>query len=129
MGLYNFKAQFEAPILAGTKRHTIRALRKHPDKPGSIMHLYVGLRHPGARLLAKATCVKVDEILIAGECPQSKELLSGIWVNGNLLDFGECELLAKSDGFSSFAEMMEFWRGRLPFEGHIYHWRKLEGAV
>lgn len=30
------------------------------------------------------------------------------------------------DEFSAFAEMMVFWEGRLPFEGHIIHWRYTE---
>ena len=40
------------------------------------------------------------------------------------LDSGECEQLARRDGFASFAEMMKFWDGRLPFYGHVFHWRK-----
>jgi hypothetical protein len=34
----------------------------------------------------------------------------------------ECEALARRDGFENFAEMMEFWKDRLPFRGHIVHW-------
>jgi hypothetical protein len=39
------------------------------------------------------------------------------------------------DGFRSrgrkgaIAEMMEFWKGRLPFEGHIIHWAYSKLAV
>jgi hypothetical protein len=45
------------------------------------------------------------------------------------LDADERNSLAWRDGFRSrghdeaFAEMMEFWAGRLPFRGHIIHWR------
>ncbi len=123
MGLYNFKKQFEAPILAGTKRHTIREERKRPDKPGATMHLYVGLRHAGARLLFRAPCIKVETISIAGGWePHSGDFFGEIRINGAQLAGDELEQLAKCDGFGSHAEMMEFWRGRLPFEGKIFHW-------
>lgn len=114
MGLYNFKPRFEEPILSGRKRHTIRAERKYPDKPGDTMHLYIGLRHPGARLLMRAPCVKVEPITIS--------YLKTVIVAGVRLDSSECEALAKADGFRNFAEMMSFWDGRRPFSGFIFHW-------
>jgi hypothetical protein len=36
MGLYNFQRRFLSHILAGQKTYTIRAIRKHPDKPGIV---------------------------------------------------------------------------------------------
>ena len=116
MGLYNFQPRFEAPIMAGTKTHTIRAERVHRDKPGATMHLYVGLRHPGARCLMRAVCSKVEQIRIT-ETPL-------IFIDETPLDCSEAEQLARRDGFADFEEMMSFWEGRLPFKGHIYHWRK-----
>ena len=118
MGLYGFKPQFEAPILAGIKRHTIRAERKVMDRPGATMHLYIGLRHKGARCIGRPTCSKVEPISIDA----SRHIcVAGLW-----LDKGECEQLARCDGFSCFDEMMAFWPDeKLPFTGHIYHWRHL----
>lgn len=116
MGLYNFKAQFVAPILAGEKTHTIRATRANPDKPGNTLHLYTGLRHKGARLLMRATCTKVEQVTISA-------LFGRIMINGELLDDEEQEQLARRDGFKSHYDMMQFWHGRLPFEGHIIHWK------
>jgi hypothetical protein len=40
------------------------------------------------------------------------------------LDGDEVEQLAQRDGFASYHGMMQFWEGRLPFEGHIIHWRR-----
>ena len=123
MGLYNFKKQFEAPILAGAKRHTIRAERAHSDRPGDVMHLYTGLRQRGARLLFRAPCVRVEDVSIEGGWDGvSGDFLGEVRVNGIRLDRDELEQLAKCDGFGSHAEMMEFWRGRLPFTGKIFHW-------
>jgi hypothetical protein len=42
------------------------------------------------------------------------------------LDPSEREQLARRDGFGSFAEMMAFWDGKLPWYGHIFHWRKAD---
>lgn len=128
MGLYNFQKRFVPFILSGEKTHTIRADRANPDKPGNKLYLYTGLRTKGAKRLAVVYCVKVEQIRIWRE---PVELLEGcgdatpfaVSIDGVVLDYSEKEQLARRDGFSSFAEMMTFWDGRLPFRGHIIHWR------
>lgn len=115
MGLYNFQKRFTSAVSDGSKTHTIRGRRAHPDKPGNTLHLYTGLRQKGSRLLLRAACTKVEEILI--------EVDESIFVDGVLLHIDECELLARRDGFRDYLEMMEFWDGRRPFEGHIIHWK------
>lgn len=127
MGLYNFKKQFEHDIMADLKRHTIRAKRKYPDKPGRMLHLYVGLRQKGARLLKRRQCTKVQDISI----------LHGIkgWytpmvlIDGVELSRPERELLARSDGFRNFRAMILFWDGRLPFKGDLIHWESDRAAL
>lgn len=118
MGLYGFKAQFVPKILAGEKTHTIRAPRKdgRVNKPGNVVHLYTGLRRKGATLLMRARCTRVQAI----EITESHLIL----IDGMALDCSEREQLAKRDGFADHAEMMTFWKGRLPFKGHIIHWRR-----
>lgn len=116
MGLYNFAPQFVGRIEAGAKRHTIRAPRRHPDRPGNTLYLYTGLRHPGARLLARVQCTAVDEIVI--------DLDGEIAINGRPLSDAEAETLARLDGFDSLSAMLAFWQGRLPFQGHIIYWAK-----
>jgi hypothetical protein len=135
MGLYNFKTQFIPYVLDGTKKHTIRASRKMMDRPGDVMHLYTGLRQKGARLLARRRCVRVEEITIT----ESRDVI----IDGITLTQDERNLLAWCDGFRiptlknpddprySFDLMMRFWDGRLPFQGHVYHWsdEEVEGRV
>jgi hypothetical protein len=123
MGLYNFKERFAPFVLDGTKRHTIRAKRKHPDKPGDMIHRYTGLRTKQAKLLGRSECVRVEEIRVSAS--------QQVFVDGVELNADEKNALAYCDGFRSrgmphaFEEMMEFWEGRLPFVGDIIHWRKL----
>jgi hypothetical protein len=129
MGLYNFEKRFVPFILSGAKRHTIRGIRKHPDKPGKTMHLYTGLRQKGAKLLMRVPCVKVEEITIEMQLYRGGGTLAKglmfphILIDGIYLTADEKEALARRDGFSSFHEMMKFWDGRLPFHGHIIHWK------
>jgi hypothetical protein len=134
MGLYNFQEKFVPFIRDGTKTHTIRALRAHPDVPGNTMHLYTGLRHPGAELLGRFPCVRVEEIRITE--------YHRVFINAVELDRDEKDLLAWRDGFrmdgtvwaltvpklpahvGCFGTLMvPFWDGRLPFVGNVYHWK------
>ena len=127
MGLYNFKEMFVPFIRDGTKTHTIRAVRALPDVPGNTMHLYTGLRQPGAELIGRVPCIKVEPIRITWD--------HVVIIGDAKLDRDEKDLLAWRDGFRLEAAtlpghrgcfellMLKFWEGRLPFEGHIYHWR------
>jgi len=126
MGLYNFMPRFVPKIRSGEKLHTIRAKRAHPDKPGNTLHLYVGLRTRSVELIMRVFCVKVEDIVI-DSAPENflddNTPMFRIAIDGIELAQSECESLARYDGFESFAEMMEFWDGRLPFHGDIIHWR------
>jgi hypothetical protein len=122
MGLYNFREQFTAKILSGEKQHTIRLIRAVPDKPGSTLHLYTGLRRKGARLLMRVPCTRVETIEIDA-CGHECNCDPFVAIGGVELDASERESLARADGFPDFATMLEFWAGRLPFKGHIIHWQ------
>lgn len=138
MGLYNFQSRFVPFILDGRKTHTIRAIRAYPDKVGNILHLYTGLRQRGpimqklrsgkvvrekmARLLMRVPCVKVEEIEIR-DGAFGDENHASISIDGIRLDRSEREALARRDGFADMEQMIQFWRGRLPFKGHVIHWR------
>jgi hypothetical protein len=66
------------------------------------------------------SCTRVEEIVIT---PGGMIRVDGAW-----LEDDEREELARADGFPDFQTMLEFWKGRLPFRGHIIHWRYLERA-
>jgi hypothetical protein len=46
-----------------------------------------------------------------------------ITIDSNVLSSDEMETLARRDGFTSLFHMMQFWDGRLPFVGHVIHWK------
>jgi uncharacterized protein YqfB (UPF0267 family) len=121
MGLYNFKEKFVARILSGEKTHTIRPRRARADKPGNTLHLYTGLRHKGARLLMRVPCVKVEDIEMDA-CGHECNCDATVVIDGVDLDAGERDAFAVRDGFEDFADMLDFWVGRLPFKGHVIHW-------
>lgn len=122
MGLYNFKKRFAPFVLDGTKRHTIRAKRKHPDKPGDTVHLYSGLRTKAARLLGRSLCVKVEDIRITID--------RQVYVDGILLSDSEKNVLAFCNGFrtrgvpGAFKEMDDVaGEGQAAFP-EFHHWSK-----
>jgi hypothetical protein len=129
--LYNFKPRFVEFILSGAKTHTIRDIRKYPAKPGDTLHLYTGLRTKKTKLLLRVRCVKVEEIKIVETVRMGidngviNRKCAAVAIDDQWLSLDEQEALARRDGFSDFYEFVTFWDGRLPFQGHIIHWRKL----
>ena len=119
MGLYNFKPEFEPLIIDGTKRYTIRGRRVVEDVPGNLMHLFVYLRTPRARRIAIVPCIRVGLV----EMPNSRV----IRIDNQLLSSYAMRRLATADGFKHFGQLAEFFEGRMPFEGKIYHWPPLGG--
>jgi hypothetical protein len=119
--LLGVKRRFAPFVEEGSKTHTIRSVRKNPPKVGELCHCYVDPRQKTMRLLGRWPCVRVEEILITEE--------HTVVIGGQVLDFDECNALAWRDGFRSrgrdqaFPEMMDFWAGRLPFRGHVIHWK------
>lgn len=122
------------------------------DVPGRWMHLYTGLRHKGATLLFRAPCIRTEFVRITEDHrvfigasfghESCRPYGEGHLVPGGFVELtaDERDLLAWRDGFridgtvmeitdpptaphiGCFALMMQFWSGRLPFEGLIYHW-------
>lgn len=116
MPAYSFKPRFRTPILAGEKRQTIRAKRARATKVGDTLHLFCGMRTKRCEKLGTAVCTRVEDIAIYEW---------SVRIDGRILFVIECERLARRDGFKTFAQMMEFWKGRLPFRGDIIHWKEL----
>lgn len=131
MPLLGFRARFATPILAGTKRQTIRAPRK--DKrphatEGATLYLYTGLRTKNARKLGEARCIGVDEVRLNFLCDRVT-VTSAIGTRP-ILSHDQLDDFAREDGLADWADMkatfaeihgtdlVEFW-------GSIIYWGKL----
>lgn len=127
MVAYSFKQRFEAPILAGTKRQTIRAERKRHAREREELQLYTGMRTKHCRLIGRANCLEVAKITILFNDDDGEAegiILPGMGFPGGLDGF------ARSDGFSSWAELKQFWRDNHPgvdeFHGVMIMWGDLK---
>jgi hypothetical protein len=123
--LLGFKRRFAPMVEDGSKTHTIRGERKITPRVGETCHCYVDPRQKTMRLLGRWQCVKVEEIAIEERHGRD----TAVWIDGIALSHDERNALAWRDGFrgrgktGAFEEMMEFWKGRLPFAGHVIHWQ------
>jgi len=112
----NFKLKFVRAIELGLKRQTIRAQRKdgRDPKKGDLLYLYSGLRTKAVRSLGARVCYSAEPIEIWGSIL--------VHYRGIYLIPEEREALAHADGFSTWAEMFDFFEGRLPFCGLLIRW-------
>ncbi len=63
----NFKPEFAEAVKNGTKRQTIRQVRKNPIKPGDMLTMFTGQRTKDCRKLCMHKCKSVEEIEITIE--------------------------------------------------------------
>lgn len=121
MVAYSFKKQFAEPILAGTKRQTIRAARRRHARVGEALQLYTGMRTKQCRLIARAECTHVHPITLDFDNAEVR-VPWAIFSGPVALD-----VFAASDGFDSWDDLCAFWKrehGSLDkFEGVLIAWR------
>lgn len=121
MVAYSFQLRFVEPILLGIKHQTIRGDRKRHARPGDQLQLFTGMRTRQCRRIGTATCASVRPIILdfSGRSATIDRLL---------IPYANCkpelEHLARSDGFSCWAEMASFWHPQERFEGWLISWRK-----
>jgi hypothetical protein len=131
MVAYSFKARFAPPIIAGTKRQTIRADRRRHARPGEEVQLYTGMRTKSCRLIGRATCDSVVPIRL--------DFMGwgAIEVGGHVGLTGAHHLdgFARDDGFESWEELKQFWSVAHPvayaagaFSGVRVRWKDFRPA-
>lgn len=123
MVAYSFKARFEAPILARTKRQTIRgAGKRRHAREREELQLYTGMRTRSCRLLARATCLstKPVRLMLATDL---------VRIDGRATHslMRELDAFAVRDGFGDWGDLKEFWRAEhgssvADFEGVLVDW-------
>jgi hypothetical protein len=120
--ILSFKKQFKQPILDGTKIHTIREDQHNRWWPGYIIHFACGVR------------TKLYECFKIGKCTRTQEIfmtydwMLHISIDDRELYHPEKELLAKNDGFATYAEFQQWFYEAIKanpkdhFKGKIIHW-------
>jgi hypothetical protein len=122
MVAYSFKADFTAPILARTKRQTIRAERKRHARLREALQLYTGMRTRSCRLIGRATCTLVMPMRLDLDAGRIESLETGrAWTTPE-----EIEHFARQDGFASWRALRAFWAAEHPgisvFSGVMIGW-------
>ncbi|MGX9145869.1 hypothetical protein [Mesorhizobium sp. 128a] len=124
MVAYSFRPRFVEPIAAGTKRQTIRADRKRHAREGEELQLYTGMRTKQCKLIGRATCIGVDLVML-NFADHGVVRINGIVLFSN----AAMQKFARSDGFTSWADMRGFWRDNHPgvevFDGVLIRWGDL----
>ncbi len=127
MPVLGFKAQFEAPILAGTKRQTCRLERKDKRphcKGGDIIDMVVGNRTPQRRVFARVHCAAYDPLTMWFGPDRS-------YCIGNAPEEAahfRLDAFARADGFADWAALEEWFAAEhgcgpgSPFRGFLIRW-------
>lgn len=121
--LFNFKRQFADSVAAGTKRQTIRGLRKDGRRPvpGDRAALYCGLRTRDTRLLGTREVVACRAVRFdfegAGE----------LFIDGEPLRAEQRSTFARADGFADWPSMLAWFRDQYGalggcWDGFLVEW-------
>lgn len=109
-------------IQAGTKPHTIRALRVdgRDPLPGDMLQLYTGLRTKAAKLIRSEACEYTHDISIQ----QSAGNVHHVLLAGQPMSQANIEQLAQFDGFANADEFVRYFEKAhgLPFTGLLIGW-------
>ncbi len=119
-----FQDQFIPKILDGSKHTTIRKIRKRGNpKPGDILSLrqWTGKPYRSKQEVIKEVVCEAVDIIYIYENGVSTD--SGIY--GKFINRENEKLVARKDGFSSWADMLNWFRKThgLPFEGNLIRFK------
>lgn len=128
----SFKGQFAGPIVAGTKRQTVRMQRKRPPRVGEMLQLYTAMRTKHCRkIVPDVPCTEVFLVLITVDESHPERIASIAFHGDDILLDHEIERFAVADGFSASEgvsarrAMGNFWmrhHGPGEFIGHVIRW-------
>ena len=112
---------FKAKIQLGTKKQTIRAVRKHPIGEGESLYLWWKQRTPERESLGKVICKSVETVWIyeySLVIANANDDRRSIRAEKDLHNF------AIADGFDNWGELVAFFKTthKLPFKGVLIKW-------
>jgi len=121
--IIGFKKQFVAPILAGTKVHTIRENKTNRWRPGTTIQFATGVRTKQYSQFKLNKCVSIQSIQIRRY--EGKALFfSTIKIDGQFVAPPGWLALAVNDGFAGLDDFFEWFNK--DFDGTIIHWTNLK---
>jgi hypothetical protein len=114
---------FRDKILDGSKRQTIRGIRKNPIKEGETLYMWWKQRSPQREKLGETKCVKIREICIMTDGYDFPDDQYSLVDHPSLLDN-----FAIADGFDNWQQLIEFFENAhgLPFEGVLIEWDSIK---
>lgn len=116
-----FKERFVKPILAKSKKHTIRKDSYNRWKIGMKMHMATGMRTKKYNQFHEDTCKSIQEIEIERVSDYLHHTI--VKIDGRKLTENEVQQLAWNDGFDN---LVDFWMWFADgFKGKIIHWTEL----
>jgi uncharacterized protein YqfB (UPF0267 family) len=121
-----FKQQFVAPILAGTKIHTIREDKGNRWKAGMLIQMATGVRTKDYKCFNMSQCLCTQDIEISyfEEIDPGEGELYEVRIDGKLLNIAEVIQLSRNDGFESVLDFLKWFSN--DFTGKIIHWTDLK---
>lgn len=120
MPVLNFKAQFANAVENGSKRQSIRPVRKNAINVGDMIYLYTGQRTKACRFLGTAKCTETFSIAIK----QERGKLPIVIIANSIESVAE---IAKKDGFNSVEDFLAFFKNQYgnEFFGLVIRWSKI----
>lgn len=98
-----FKPHFEAPIMRGEKVHTMRDCNIYKWKPGTVMHMAIGVRTKNYRCFKETPFISCQQVFMTF----FDEL--AISVDGKRLSEPMKAQLIKKDGFDSEKDFVKWF--------------------
>jgi len=132
MGAYSFQKQFIRRSAAETSNTPSAAFVAIPMNQGTRFSVNYAMRTRWCKKIGEWPCVRRQDIVIVDMFPDSPKTLPEnviVRIDTEKLSGDEMDRLARADGFKTFPDMVEFWNGRLPFVGHIIHWKYTPGGL
>lgn len=126
--ILGFKKQFEAPIVAGSKIHTIREDAKDRWDEGKKIHFVIGNRTKHYRQIKLGECRSIQYVFMTFSRGVFEVSVGDDHYCDKYLSQVEIEELAKNDGFIGVGEFMDWFIPLIKashkgyFTGKIIHW-------
>jgi len=125
--ILGFKQQFKAPILAGTKIHSIRDDKSARWKTGNSIQMATGNQTKNYDCFKEAECLNVQDVFMS--------IVQGtvhISIDENeIYYYPEKDVFARNDGFENWVSFVDFFYPIIEdnsgeYSGKLIHWTPIQ---